>query len=75
MATDPAAILAAIDAAILSMMSGGGAQELDIAGRSVKFFDLDKLLKSREYYDGLVNATNDKTAFGMMKTKPIGVNG
>jgi len=71
----PADILAAIDTAILAMMSGGGAQELDIAGRSVKFFSLTELQKSREYYDGLTNATDDKLPFGLYMTKPKGVNG
>lgn len=70
----PAEIVAAIDAAILSMLSGGGAQELNIAGRSVKFFSMDDLMKARAEYADLDSGTSGKMPFGMYTTKPKGVN-
>ena len=69
-----AAIVAAIDAAILSMMANGGAQRLTINGREVWFPDLDKLLAAQKFYSDQASNTADKTPFGVYNTKPKGVN-
>ena len=70
----PAEIVTAIDTAVAAMISGGGAQTLEIAGRKVVYYNVTDLLKLREYYSGLDNASTDKMPFGMYRTKPKGVN-
>jgi hypothetical protein len=58
-ATSPDDIIDAIDAAILAMMNGGGAQTIAFGdGRSMSYTDLDKLKETRDYYYRLANATD-----------------
>ena len=70
----PAEIVAAIDTAVLAMAAGGGAQELSIAGRTVKFFSISDLMKLRAEYENLASVASDKMPFGMYQTKPKGFN-
>jgi len=67
-------VLAAIDAAILAIMSNGGAQTLEIGGRRVTYYSLDDLLKARAEFENLASTDSGQLPFGMYTTKPRGVN-
>jgi len=56
MATDPQTIIDAIDAAILAMVAGGGAQSLTFEGRSITYTDLEQLRKARAFYASLTSS-------------------
>lgn len=67
---DYSAIIDAIDAAILAMMSAGGAQTVTIEGRNVVFYDLEKLQKTRDYYVGLKGQAAGKLPFQRYLIQP-----
>ena len=67
---DYTAIIDAIDAAILAMMSAGGAQTVTIEGRNVVFYDLEKLQKTRDYYVQLQATQNSKLPFQRYLIQP-----
>jgi hypothetical protein len=56
MSTSPSDIVAAIDAAILTMLAGGGAQSLAIAGKSITYSSLAELQKARAFYSRISEA-------------------
>jgi hypothetical protein len=69
-------IVDAIDAAILAMVSGGGAQSLSVGGRSVTFYSLQSLQDLRQTYATLAgNESGNKLPFKIINIKPKGVNG
>lgn len=73
MATSAADIRDAIDAAILVMMTGGGAQTISVAGRSVTYNDLDSLLQARQVYARIADAAvSNKLPFKIIDIKPKG---
>lgn len=65
MSTSAQSIVDAIDAAILAMMAGGGAQSLTVEGRSITYTNLADLQKARAYYQGRVDAAADSTYGGL----------
>lgn len=69
MSTSAQTIVDAIDAAILAMQSGGGAQSLTVEGRSITYTSLPELLKARAYYQGRASAALDSTAGGLRTCK------
>lgn len=56
MSTSAQSIIDAIDAAILAMLAGGGAQTLSVEGKSITYQSLTDLQKARGYYAGLLAA-------------------
>lgn len=69
-------IVDAIDAAILAMMSGGGAQSLSVGGRSVTFYSLQGLQDLRQTYAALAaRERGNKLPFQLINIKTKGVNG
>lgn len=61
MATAPQTIVDAIDAAILAMIAGGGAQSISVAGRSITYTDLEALRKARSHYAALADTNNPRS--------------
>ncbi len=61
MSTSASAIVEAIDAAILAMMAGGGAQSLTVEGRSITYTSLEELRAARQQYAALADATNPRS--------------
>ena len=60
MSTSASSIIDAIDAAILAMMAGGGAQTVNLNdGRSVTYYDLGQLRDARKLYEELNTAGTD----------------
>ena len=68
------AIVAAIDAAMLTMAENGMAQTLEINGRKVIYHDLGELTKARETFSEIADNTSNKLPFGVYNTKPKGIN-
>ena len=69
-------IVDAIDAAILAMMSGGGAQSLSVGGRSATFDSLQGLQDLRQTYASLAaQESGNKLPFRIINIKTKGVNG
>lgn len=60
----PAEIIAAIDAAILDMLNGGGVQMLTFDGKQVTYTSLDQLRKARQFYASL-DGTSDNNPKGL----------
>lgn len=56
MSTSAQSIVDAIDAAILAMVAGGGAQSITVEGRSITYTDLEQLRKARAFYSSLTSA-------------------
>jgi len=55
MATDYQAILDEIDAAVLAIYAGGGAQSISVDGKSITYQSAEDLLKARGYYASLIS--------------------
>jgi hypothetical protein len=69
--TSAQSIVDAIDAAILSMANGGGAQSISVGGRSVTYHKLEDLTKLRAVYAAMVGtSTTGKMPFKFYHTKP-----
>jgi hypothetical protein len=76
MATSAQTIVDAIDAAILSMIAGGGAQSVSVGGRTVTFHSLDALRNTRQDYAALAaSEAGNKLPFKLVNFKTKGVNG
>lgn len=72
MATSPSDIVEAIDAAILAMMNGGGAQMIKYPdGREVTYANLTTLRSAREHYAALA----DSNAPRSLRISPIKFGG
>lgn len=69
MSTSAQSIVDAIDAAILVMQTGGGAQSVTIEGKAVTYRSLPDLLKARAYYQGVVNASGNSDTGGIRVCK------
>ena len=60
MPTSPQTIIDAIDAAILAMTAGGGAQTVnDPAGRSVTYYKLADLIEARKAFVEIAGTSTD----------------
>lgn len=67
-------IVDAIDAAILAMTAGGGAQTISVSGRSVTYMDIASLMKARQTYATLAGQeSGDKLPFRLINIKPRGL--
>ena len=74
MATSPADIVEAIDAAILAMIAGGAAQSISFGdGRSMTFHNLDSLRTARREYAAIAdsNAPNTLRISSLKYGRPI----
>lgn len=75
MATSAQSIVDAIDAAILTMMAGGGAQSLSVGGRTVTFHSLQALQDLRQTYASQAAFdSGNKMPFKLVNFKTKGVN-
>lgn len=70
MATNYQAIIDAIDAAILTGVSGPG--EVTAAGRTIRYRSLEDLTKTRQYYARLAASAAGKTGFKLTGFKTAG---
>lgn len=62
MATSPQDIIDAIDAAILAMAAGGGAQRIRFAdGKEIEYKTIPDLLAARSRYQQLADTTGQNT--------------
>ena len=60
MSTSAQSIIDAIDAAILLMLNGGGAQSITVEGRSITYQSLEDLRRARDHYAGLADTTGPR---------------
>jgi len=68
MATNYQAIIDAIDAAVLAMYAGGGAQSISVDGKSITFQTMKDLIDARRMYSGLLSkASNNSFTRGIPK--------
>jgi hypothetical protein len=59
MSTSAQSIVDAIDAAILAMVAGGGAQSITVEGRSITYQSLEDLRRARDKYAALADTTTN----------------
>jgi hypothetical protein len=67
MSTSASAIVEEIDAAILAMLAGGGAQTLSFGDRSITYTSLTELREARSQYAALADGTGARG----MRISPI----
>jgi hypothetical protein len=60
MSTSAQSIVDAIDAAILAMLAGGGAQSITVEGRSITYQSLVDLRQARAQYASLADTTEPR---------------